>query len=401
MAQLGLADAPQEIIDEIIDRCSGEKRTLIACSLTSRTWVYRTRKHLFSKLTLTDKTLPVWCGIVVTPTTTGRKLPQPLPSSYPPPSSSYASSWLSSYVTSLQLVPKYSKNSKNNLGAQELLRARSHLSAFTNLKSLALTAISFAHFDDASLKACFGSLAETVSELKLWACSLGEEKFFAFLRLFPYLESLEVNGNMWSSSGSAEKTGTLEKGSPTLRGSFTASDFTYDNLGLLESLATAKVEYHTITLGWNPPSTFPKFNALFVKCKDHLKTLTLTALEQSGMSSSSAWDPPPQLDQANETLSRESAGSGSLPLRETCRGSSDVRPRRVWDYHSYSQDRHVTSFQEVDVLYCPSPTFGQDTTTLDGVGRGGHRAGETGRYDSHNRYAPSVVLLLQDGLCRT
>ena len=292
MAQLGLADAPQEIIDEIIDCCSGEKRTLIACSLTSRTWVYRTRKHLFSKLTLTDKTLPVWCGIVVTPTT-GRKLPQPLPNSYPPPSLSYASSWLSSYVTSLQLVPKYSKNSKNNLGAQELLRAKSHLSAFTNLKSLALTAISFAHFDNASLKACFGSLAETVSELKLWACSLGEKKFFAFLSLFPHLESLEVNGNMWLSSGSAEKTGTLEKGSPTLRGSFTASDFTYDNLGLLESLATAKVEYHTITLGWNPPSTFPKFNTLFVKCKDHLKTLTLTALEQSGMSSSSAWDPHP------------------------------------------------------------------------------------------------------------
>jgi len=292
MAQLGLADAPQEIIDEIIDRCAGNKRTLIACSLTSRAWVYRTRKHLFSKLTLTDKALPVWCGIVVTPTTRGRRPPLPQPDSYPPQSSSYASSRLSSYVTSLQLVPKYSPKLKNHFGAEELLRAKSHLAAFTNLKSLALTAIPLAGFDDESLKVCFGSLAETVSELKLGVCSLDEERFFAFLRLFTHLESLEVNGNKWLSSGSAGKPGTLEGGSPTLRGSFTASEFASDNIGLLVSLATAKVEYHSITLGWNPPSTFPKFNALFVKCRNHLKTLTLTALERSGESSFSPCPTP-------------------------------------------------------------------------------------------------------------
>jgi len=292
MTQLGLADAPQEIIDEIIDRCSCEKRTLVACSLTSRTWVYRTRKHLFSKLTLTDKTLPIWCGIVVTPTTTDRGLPRPL--SYPPPSSSYASSWLSSHVISLQLVPTYSPDSahypnpENHLGAEELLRAKSHLSAFTNLKSLALTAISFAGFDNASLKACFGSLAETVSELKLWVCLLDEDKFFALLRLFVRLESLEVSGNAWLSSGSAGESGTPKNRSLALRGSFTASGFTGGNVGLLESLATAKVQYHTITLGWNPLSSFLTFNALFVKCKDHLKTLTLTAPERSGKSSFSA-----------------------------------------------------------------------------------------------------------------
>jgi hypothetical protein len=59
MTRFSLSDAPQELIDEIIDRCSRNKRTLIACSLISRVWVYRTRKHLFSTLTLTDKTLPI------------------------------------------------------------------------------------------------------------------------------------------------------------------------------------------------------------------------------------------------------------------------------------------------------------------------------------------------------
>ena len=278
MTPFGQTDTPQEIIDEIIDFCSGDKRTLIACSLTARTWVYRTRKHLFSKLTLTNETLPVWCGIVVT--TTGKALrSRTIPNPYPPPSSSYASSRLFSNVTSLHLVPKYSPKLEKYLWANELLRAKSLLSAFTNLKSLALTAISFIGFDDASLKACFGSLAETVLELKLSVCSLDEVRFLAFLRLFTRLESLEVNGIVWLGSGSAGKSRSLEKDLPVLRGSFTASEFINENNGLLESLITTKVEYHTITLGRNHSSTFPKFNALLVRCKDHLKTLILTTPE--------------------------------------------------------------------------------------------------------------------------
>ena len=280
MTRFGQTDTPQEIIDEIIDFCSEDKRTLIACSLTARTWVYRTRKNLFSKLTLTDETLPVWCGIVVTPTTTGKPLrSRTIPNPYPPPSSSYASSRLSSNVTSLQLVPKYSPRLEKTLWANELLRAKSHLSAFTNLKSLALTAISFTSFDDASLKACFGSLAETVLELKLSVCSLDEVRFSAFVRLFTRLELLEVNGIMRLGSGSAGKSRSLEKDLPVLRGSFMASEFINETNGLLESLITTKVEYHTITLGRNHSSTFPKFNALLVRCKDHLKTLILTTPE--------------------------------------------------------------------------------------------------------------------------
>ena len=276
MAPLGLSDAPQELIDEIIDHSSGEKRTLIACSLISRAWVYRTRKYLFSTLTLTDKALPIWCGTVVAPPTATGSKAQPGPST----SSSYASHWLSSYVTSLQLVPKYSPTSQHYLCADELVRAKSHLSAFTHLESLTLTAVSFFTFDDASLEACFGSLARTVRELKLLMCLLDEERLFALMRLFTRLESFEVHENGWTRNSSAAMDKGSEKKWPTLRGSFVASETTDSNDGLLESLATAETEYHTITLGWNHPSTFAKFNALFAKCKNHLKTLSLTAPER-------------------------------------------------------------------------------------------------------------------------
>ena len=288
MERLGLSEGPQEVIDEIIDRCSGDKRTLIACSLISRAWVYRTRKYLFSTLTLTDRTLPVWCGIVVAPPTATGSEPQPIPGG----SSSYPSHRLSSYVTSLQLAPKDYPVLQRNLHTEVLIWSKLHLSAFTHLKSLTLIAVSFFTFEDATLEGCFGSLAKTVRELKLWSCSLDEKRFFALVRLFPCLESFHAGGNEWRH----RPTKCSEGERPTLRGSFTASGFTDERDGLLESLATAKTEYHTIILGWNFPSTIAKFNALFAKCKDHLKTLSLTALERSiwhhGRSLFSLWPLP-------------------------------------------------------------------------------------------------------------
>ena len=267
----GLSSAPQELIDEIIDHYSGDKRTLIDCSLTSKAWVYRTRKHLFSTLALTDATLPTWRDFIVLPTATGSR-----PQSIPNRSSFYPSHRLSSYVTSLQLAPKDYPVSQRNLPTEALVRAKLHLSAFTHLRSLTLIAVSFFTFEDATLEGCFGSLAKTVRELKLWSCSLDEKRFFALVRLLPCLESLHAGGNEWRH----RPTKCSEGERPTFCGSFTAEGFTDERDGLLKSLATAEIEYHTITLGWNYPSTIAKFNALFAKCKDHLKTLSLTAPER-------------------------------------------------------------------------------------------------------------------------
>ena len=269
MAQPSPPDTPQEIIDEIIDLCRRDKKTLIACSLTSRAWAYRTRKHLFSSVTLTDKSLPVWREMVAVPTPSTGSNPQSLLDSRSPPS-------LSSHVTSLKIVSTYSGTAPSNLGA-EIFRAVPHLSAFTHVKSLTLAAVSFLAFGDDALRACLGSLSETVRELTLSFCYLDEGSSLAFRRLFNRLDLLELDGNVWVQN----PTRILQKDIPTLRGSFKASEFTDSNGGfsMLDSIATAGVEYHTITLGYNEPSAIHKFNALFAKCKDHLKTLILTAPE--------------------------------------------------------------------------------------------------------------------------
>lgn len=285
MEQSGLSDIPQEIIDEIIDLCSRDKKTLKACSLTSRAWVHRTRKHLFSKLTLTDKTLPIWCGTVATPTrATGSLKSSPLASSqYPPVPSSYAPSWLCSYVTSLKITATYSE-SGNNVRVTQLHGATFHLSAFTQVNTLALSAVLFTEFPDVVLEACFGSLAQTVRELKLSSCYLDEEALFSLLRLFAHLESLELEGNAWVDADPGVSNISRED-PPTLRGSLTFSGLTDANYKLLDSLATARIQYHTITVGYSIPSISPRFNVLFASCGDHLKKLIFTAPESGSRQS--------------------------------------------------------------------------------------------------------------------
>ena len=279
MTRLGPSELPQEIIDEVIDLFSADKRTLITCSLVSRVWAYRTRKHLFPTLTLTDKTLPTWHSTVMRPTPNEGSGKRPVPRTTCPPSPSYPPSFLSSNVTSLKLAPTSNSQDTSDDFEQALVRASTHLSAFVNLNSLTLYKISLTAFWDLSLRACFGAFGETVCELKLLKCLL-EEEVLTLLQLFTHLEALELDGNEWISNGLFE-TNVSQQDPPVLRGSFTASNFTDADIRVLGHLLdfTTGVECHTITLGYNPVSTFGWLNTLFTRCKGHLKTLVLTAAD--------------------------------------------------------------------------------------------------------------------------
>ena len=195
MAQRDPTEIPQELIDQVIDLCSADKKTLKACSLISRAWVYRTRKHLFSTLKLTSDSLVTWCEVIAAPTPETEH-PVPRTTSRPPASSSYGFSWLSSYVISLKLIPAYSPV---HIKAA-LLRVNAHLSAFINLKTLTLYAIRIHSFEEASLRVCFGPFAKTVRELKIWMC-------FPGLELSRILESVHpprIIGTRWELMGSQQ-----------------------------------------------------------------------------------------------------------------------------------------------------------------------------------------------------
>ncbi|KAJ7318122.1 hypothetical protein DFH08DRAFT_400333 [Mycena albidolilacea] len=49
---------PQELVDEILDYCAGDRPSLKTCSLVSREWVSRCRSHLFKKCSLNHHPSP-------------------------------------------------------------------------------------------------------------------------------------------------------------------------------------------------------------------------------------------------------------------------------------------------------------------------------------------------------
>ena len=50
---------PQEMIDLIIDNLRGEPKTLKSCSIVSKSWAYRTRKHLFNHVVFRPSGPPI------------------------------------------------------------------------------------------------------------------------------------------------------------------------------------------------------------------------------------------------------------------------------------------------------------------------------------------------------
>ena len=144
----------------------------------------------------------------------------------------------------------------------ELVRAKSHLSAFTNLDSL---------------KARFGALSKTVRNLKLVSCDIYRETFPPFLKLFIRLKSFEIEGNRWHPSPNAHANAVGKKGHILLRGSFTLSELKARDYGMpLDFLIARRMEYQTITLDHTVLSGRTKLNALFAR-RENLKILSLTA----------------------------------------------------------------------------------------------------------------------------
>ena len=293
------SETPQEVIDGVIDLCSKDRKALITCSLISRAWVNRSRKYLFSSLTLTSKNLSAWCAVVATQMQQQPPKSSPLSPSYAPPSP---------YVTSLQFASEISQVGSGNF-EEALVRASTHFSAFVNLSSLTLFAVSvsFIAFMGAPLEACFGSLGKTVRKLKLDVCAL-DWMFLAFLKLFTHLEELELNENIWVDYKLIPWT-SAPGNHPTLCGSFEITGFTDANIKILDSLSPARIKYHTITIGYNRSSTFSQFNTLFSRCKGHLKTLVFTNAD-SLVPARGQWSFCPQFpsssreDRANETRNR-------------------------------------------------------------------------------------------------
>lgn len=170
-----LTNLPQEIIDRIIDEIALDTSTetqqitsdLKTLSLTSSKLHPRSRTHLFRTLEITSISFPSWCKDV----RPGRDGP-------------------SRFVAHLRYHPASSETERITGPSEDsFTRNPSHLSAFTNLRTLHLVEISLKH---AGYLTSFGRLSTNVRELWLEDCEMDISQFVSFLRPFANLERLRL-----------------------------------------------------------------------------------------------------------------------------------------------------------------------------------------------------------------
>lgn len=225
-----VADLPQEIIDKIIDEIALDPssetrhitRDLKSFSLISSKWHHRSSAHLFQALEITSDNFPIWCGNV----RPGRHGPSP-------------------FVTYLRYKPSWPEAERCTGPSEALTSNPSHISAFTNLRTLHFVDISLQHIEYLT---CFGKLVATVRELWLEECQMDTSQFVSFVRPFASLEHLrlmrphcpnESKLRHWDTARPPHLNGTLEYHQPDIAASKHLASF-------MQEFSLLPASFHTI-----------------------------------------------------------------------------------------------------------------------------------------------------------
>jgi hypothetical protein len=165
---------PQEITDKIIDAVAKDPAlqipTLRACSLVSRTWVYRSQRHLFSNIELHGSSIGNWRS-AVRPGEDG-------PSHHVTRIRYHAGNW-----DSYRILER-----PNNFYRIRHSRDDPHMSSFTNLQTLCLHRVALYRTAQLSIM----HLRSTVRTLELEDCLMDINDFVSFLRPFTNLERVSL-----------------------------------------------------------------------------------------------------------------------------------------------------------------------------------------------------------------
>lgn len=172
---------PQELVDTVIDELRNDVGSLHACSLVSKSWVYRSRKYLFATVHLPTCLLRRWLEHIPVNACT-------------PPDPHY-------HVRSLSLQPA---TASTPFCIPETLV--DHLSSFTQVSKLVITSSlwgDWTHaFSDSILVAkYFGSLGQALRKLELERVHLNMVAFRALLDVFPRLENILIFSPMMVNEG--------------------------------------------------------------------------------------------------------------------------------------------------------------------------------------------------------
>ena len=158
---------PQELVEDIIDCLSDDRKMLESCSLVATTWLARSRHYLFHSITLNDERARKWCSTIHPDTDR-----------------------VSHLVRTLTL-----KQTQGHrwLGTMFLDTISDHFSSFRHIENLSITWLDLSDFEPGSLVRHFAHHGSSLRSLHLSYLSADYSALMTFLQLFPYLEDLLIH----------------------------------------------------------------------------------------------------------------------------------------------------------------------------------------------------------------
>ena len=233
---------PIEIIDEIVDYLQ-DKRSLLNCALTSKSWASSCRRHIFRDLEL-DYWSPFerWCkSICATP-------------------------------NGPHIHTRTLKINDEEFGSTPFLQ---HFNLFSNLRSLTINP-SFRGrvLETISLPDTFGHLTDTLRSLSLLGVCCSPQTLMSLVTLFPHLENLELDHISLSIDGPKLPSHALER--RTLKGSLTVLDNVPHNYKqFYPLLAEHDLQYREMGVSGVDWLLDSPCNTCLVKCSEQLESLSI------------------------------------------------------------------------------------------------------------------------------
>lgn len=230
---------PQEILDHVVDLLYDSPETLKQCCLVSKSWVPRTRKHIFAHVKFTsEESLQSW------------------KKAFPDPTNS------PSYHTRVLTVECDPGDIENNNWVQ----------GFSHVERLVVddshTTIPFS---------AFHQLAPSLKSLLVVSLSLPQPQTFALIRSLPFLEDLGLIGDSDAIEiGEPDDPLVLATTSPTLTG--TLDIFLSEGIaGILRGLLglPGGLRFRRVELAWCSELDLPQVVELVTTCSGTLEYFDL------------------------------------------------------------------------------------------------------------------------------
>ena len=244
-----MPDLPQELIDKIIDEIAQQGtiiRTLRACSLVQKRWVGRSRRHLFSSISLYRlDDFQNWIKII-----------PPSPNS------------LHHHVRNLSY-----RQGPAMLGPKQLLDIYpNHFTSFTKLETLQIFNLSLRLFTPTSMRKAFGPVGGSVRTLLVKDVVLTLNSLLAFLIHFPRLQALELGDNLNILPGNKKLAPYL----PNLTGELTLISMGSVHVPFVLELSKLPLRYSELDVEFRWNSEILNAMAhLILTCSPTLEKLTL------------------------------------------------------------------------------------------------------------------------------